>query len=150
MYESKYTSLLYPARFRRTERLDYVVKFADFPDVETGGPTVADAMQQAIKHLRIKLEQSMGDREPIPVPSKLRRGQKLVPVSFHIAGKLVLHLAIRERGISQSELARRLRVRETVVRRMLDPHHYTHMDKIQSALLILGKRIVMQIDDHES
>jgi len=52
-----------------------------------------------------------------------------------------------EQGVSNSELARRLGVRETVVRRMLDPDHDTRSEKIQAALEALGKRIVVAIDD---
>ena len=49
--------------------------------------------------------------------------------------------------MNQSELARRLNVRETVVRRMLDPNHETRQEKIQAALEKLGKRVVMAYDD---
>jgi antitoxin HicB len=49
--------------------------------------------------------------------------------------------------MSQSELARRLKVRETEVRRMLDPNHDTRPEKIQTALAALGKRVVMAYDD---
>ncbi len=52
-----------------------------------------------------------------------------------------------ERGLSNSELARRLGVRETMVRRMLDPHHDTKSEKIQAALEVLGKQIVVAVDD---
>jgi hypothetical protein len=38
-----------------------------------------------------------------------------------IAGKLALYLTMIEQGVTNSELARRIGVRETVVRRMLDP-----------------------------
>ena len=52
-----------------------------------------------------------------------------------------------ELGVSNSELARRLGVRETVVRRMLDPDHETKTKKLQAALEALGKRIVVAIED---
>ncbi len=64
-----------------------------------------------------------------------------------IVGKLALYWAIRDIGMNQSELARRLKVRETVVRRMLDPSHDTRQEKIQAALEVLGKRVVMAYDD---
>ena len=64
-----------------------------------------------------------------------------------IVGKLALYWAVRESGISQSELARRLNVRETVVRRMLDPNHDTRQEKIQAALEALGRRVIMAYDD---
>ena len=55
--------------------------------------------------------------------------------------------AIREIGISQSELARHLHIRETAVRRMLDPNHDTRPEKIQAALEALGRRVVMAYYD---
>ena len=54
---------------------------------------------------------------------------------------------MREQKITNSELARRLGVRETVVRRMLDPDHATKAEKLQAALAVLGKRIVVALDD---
>ena len=46
-----------------------------------------------------------------------------------------------------TELARRLGVSETVVRRMLHPTHDTRPEKIQAALAALGKRIVVVFED---
>ncbi len=46
-----------------------------------------------------------------------------------------------------TELARRLGVSETVVRRMLNPKHDTRPEKIQAALVALGKRIVVTFED---
>jgi antitoxin HicB len=60
---------------------------------------------------------------------------------------LLLYWAIREIGISQSELARRLNVRETIVRRMLDPNHDTRPEKVQAALEALGRRVFMAYND---
>jgi antitoxin HicB len=86
-----------------------------------------------------------GDR--IPPPSKAKRGQRLVSVPLYLAPKLALYLAIRERGMPNTELARRLGVSETVVRRMLNPKHDTRPEKIQAALAALGKRIVVVFED---
>ena len=58
-----------------------------------------------------------------------------------------MYLAIRERGMPNTELARRLGVSETVVRRMLNPKHDTRPEKIQAALVALGKRIVVTFED---
>jgi antitoxin HicB len=46
-----------------------------------------------------------------------------------------------------TELAKRLGVSETVVRRMLDPKHNTKPERIQAALGALGKRIVVRFED---
>lgn len=54
---------------------------------------------------------------------------------------------MRERGINKSELARRFGVRETVVRRMLNPNHATKSEKLLAAHEALGKRIVLAVED---
>jgi len=64
-----------------------------------------------------------------------------------MAPKLALYLAVRERSMKNTELARLLGVSETVVRRMLNPKHATKPEKIQSALAALGKRIVVTFED---
>ena len=64
-----------------------------------------------------------------------------------IAGKLALYLSMREIGISNGELARRIGSSKTMVSRMLDPSHNTKSEKLQSALAILGKRVVVTVED---
>jgi antitoxin HicB len=54
---------------------------------------------------------------------------------------------MREKKINNSELARRLGVRETVVRRMLDPNHETKAEKLHAALAVLGKRLTVAVED---
>jgi antitoxin HicB len=137
----------YPAVFRRDEDGRFLVSFPDFSKAHTDGADANEAMEEAIDCLGSSIAFAMAARADVPKPSHLKRGQKLVPVPLWIVGKLALYWAIREIGISQSELARRLNVRETVVRRMLDSNHDTRQEKIQAALEALGKRVVMTFDD---
>ncbi|MBZ5622094.1 MAG: type II toxin-antitoxin system HicB family antitoxin [Acidobacteriia bacterium] len=132
----------YPGIFKRDEDGRLLVSFPDFPTAHTDGADTNKALEEAIDCLGSVIAFAMADKANVPKPSGLKRGQKLVPVPLWIVGKLALYWAIREVGISQSELARRLNVRETVVRRMLDPKHGTRTEKIQAALEVLGKRIV--------
>ena len=85
--------------------------------------------------------------DEIPPPSKPKRGQRLIGVPLYLAPKPALSLAMRERRIPNTELAKRLGVSETVVRRMLNPRHATKPEKIQAALFALGKRIVVTFED---
>jgi antitoxin HicB len=137
----------YPAVFTRDEDGRLLVGFPDFPTAHTDGGDPSEAMEEAIDCLGSSIAFAMAGKTNVPKPSRLKRGQKLVPVPLWIVAKLALYWAIRELGISQSELARRLKVRETVVRRMLDPNHDTRPEKIQAALEALGKRVVMAYDD---
>ena len=140
-------TLAYPAFFKRDEDGRSVVSFPDFPIAHTDGAEASEAMEEAVDCLGSVIAFAMKDKAEVPKPSVLKRRQKLVPVPLWIAGKLTLYWAIREAAISQSECARRLNVRETVVRRMLDPNHETKHEKMQAALKIFGKRVVMAYDD---
>jgi antitoxin HicB len=137
----------YPATFTRDQGGAILVGFPDFPSAHTDGADANEAMAEAIDCLGSAIAFVMADKRDVPKPSGQKRGQKLVPVPLWIVAKLALYWAVRELGVNQSELARRLNVRETVVRRMLDPNHDTRQEKIQAALEVLGKRVVMAYDD---
>jgi hypothetical protein len=52
-------------------------------------------------------------REEIPAPSTAKRGQRPIPVPWWLAPKLALYRAMRDHGIDNSELVRRLRVNQS-------------------------------------
>jgi antitoxin HicB len=138
----------YPANFlpeRNGKGLH--VRFPDLPEALTGGDGLADTLLEAADCLAEAIAGRIARGDQIPAPSKAKRGQRLIGVPLYLAPKLALYLAIRERGIPNTELARRLGVSETVVRRMLNPKHDTRPEKIQAALLALGKRIVVTFED---
>jgi antitoxin HicB len=81
----------------------------------------------------------------IPAASNLQYALRLVRVPLWIAPKLALYWRMRELGINNSELARKLGVRETVVRRMLDPDHATKTENLQATLETLGQTVVMAV-----
>jgi hypothetical protein len=61
--------------------------------------------------------------------------------------KLARSLAIRERGIPNTGLARRLGVSPTVARRLLNPKHDRRPENIQAALDALGNRTAITFED---
>jgi hypothetical protein len=69
----------------------------------------------------------------------------MVPAPLWIAGKVALYWAMEERNLTNVEFASMLGVRETVVRRMLDPDHETKAEKLAAALRTLGKRLVVEV-----
>ncbi len=140
-------SFAYPAKFERDEDGRIVVSLVDFPRAHTDGKDMAEAMEEAADLLGSVIAREIANKADIPQASAQKRGQRLVPVPLWIAGKLGLYLAMREQGVNNSELARRLGVRETVVRRMLDPEHASKAGKIEAALAALGKRVVVAIED---
>ena len=123
------------------------VRFPDLPEALTGGDDLADTFAQASDCLAEALAGRIVRGDEIPLPSKAKRGQHLISVPLYLAPKLALYLAMRERDIPNTELARRLGVSETVVRRMLNPKRDTRPEKIQAALVAMGKRIVVTFED---
>jgi antitoxin HicB len=125
---------------------EYLVTFPDVPEAITAGATKAEALEMAADALEVALAGRMKDGEDIPVPSATRgEGGYLVTVSPLLAAKLAVYKRWRELGISKSELARRLGVREAEVRRILDPHHATKIERLDAAMRAMGQRLVIDI-----
>jgi antitoxin HicB len=137
----------YPAIFRADESGRPVVRFVDLREAMTDGRDLHEAVQEAQDCLGSALAARLANKEEIPYPSKPKRAQRLIAVPLWIAPKVALYWAMLEARVNNVELARRLGVRETVIRRMLDPDHATRSDKIQAALSALGKRFSVIVED---
>jgi antitoxin HicB len=137
----------YPARLTAGSDGRILVEFVDFPRLATDGKDKREAFEEAMDALGSDLSIRLSRREEIPTPSPPKRGQHLVPVPLWLAPKLALYLAMRDRQVNNSELARRLGVHERVVRRMLDPRHATRTEEIQAALAALGKQMTVEVRD---
>ncbi len=138
----------YPASFIPEDNgQGFHIRFPDLPEALTGGDDLDDTFVQASDCLAEAIAGRIARGDEIPPPSKPKRGQHLISVPLYLAPKLALYLTMRERRIPNTELAKRLGVSETVVRRMLNPKHDTKPDKIQAALVALGKRIVVTFED---
>ena len=138
----------YPARISpEVKGRGYVVAFDDLPEALTGGRNLAEARLEAADCLGGALAFRMIDKRSIPRPSKVRKGQEQVQVPLSLAPKLALYIAMQEKGVRNSDLARHMKCRETSIRRMLDPKHASRPEKLQAALQALGKRIFVRMDD---
>jgi antitoxin HicB len=140
-------ALTYPVRLKRGSDGRVMVEFVDLPRVATDGRDDREAMQEAMDALGSDLSIRLSRKEEIPAPSAAKRGQRLIAVPLWLAPKLALYIAMRDQGVNNSELARRLGVHERVVRRMLDPEHGSKPAKIQAALAALGKQMTVGIRD---
>jgi antitoxin HicB len=138
----------YPATFLREKgSKGFHVRFPDLPEALTGGDDLNDTFLQAADCLAEAIAGRIARGDDIPTPSFPKRRQHLIGVPLYLAPKLALYLTMRERNMRNTEVAARLGVSETVIRRMLDPKHNTKPERIQSALAALGKRIVVGFED---
>ena len=114
-----------------------IAKFVDVPAL-TFGATDAHALQEAEVVLRLALRSYIRDREPIPVPTRPGRRQPTVTLSPLITAKVALHNAMLARRMTKVALARKLGVTDTIVHRLLDLQHRSHIDQVEHALRVLG------------
>ena len=145
MTEPKYP-YAYPARFEPDEGA-IVVTFPDFPEAGTYGIDQAEAKAQAADCLLETVAVRMLEREDIPLPSRPRRGQVLIPLPTLAAAKVALYRTMREEGVTMAELARRMRCDMQQVRRLLNIGHGSRLDQLDAAFAALQKRLVVEVRD---
>ena len=81
----------------------------------------------------------------IPTPSDVADGQVSVPVPTVVAAKLALYTAMRAQRITKVELADRLGISESAVRKLTNPDHRSHMSQVQKALRAVGRSLKVEV-----
>ena len=139
-------SFTYPVTLTRGDKPGrWTVTFKDLPEAITWGDGLRDTLWQAADCLEEAIAGRIRRSDPIPTPSRPKRGQHLVPVPAPTASKLALYLALSEAGITRVGPARRLGCDEKEVRRLLDPRHPSKLGRIQDALAVLGKQLIVAV-----
>lgn len=120
-----------------------------FPDVRgalTWGDDEAEALSLAEDCLIAALGGYIKLNKSIPKPSPAR-GRPTVALPPLVAAKLALYEAMGDQGVGVEDLAARLGIAETAVRRLLDLDHRSHIDQVEAALRCLGKRLEVTVRD---
>lgn len=132
----------YDFAFRFTREDDgWVMTCRDLPEAISQADAKENRIDVAEGCLQATLESRIHDNEPLPVASKPRRGEVVITPPAETAAKAALYDALREAGISKTELAHRLGVDEKEVRRMLDTGHGTKLPRIAEAIEALGRHL---------
>jgi len=140
-------STSYPMSFTWSEEdRAYHVRCRDFPEILTAGRTKAEANEMAADALEVAIAGRVEDEANIPISSRQRRRERLVPLSAQLAAKLAVYRAWRKAGISKVAFAKKLGIAEGEARRILDPRYGTKLDRIEAALAALGQRLVIDAE----
>ena len=124
---------------------EVVVSFRELPECLTSGEDRAEALEEAQDALEEAIAGRIDDGEPIPHPSEPLPGEHPIILPTDMAAKAALVLAFRESGLSQVAFAAKLGKDEKTVRRMLDARHGTSATRINKALRLLGKELVVEL-----
>ena len=134
----------YPARLKPQEEGGYVVTFPDIPEAITQGENIQDALMHAADALESALDFYFEARKRVPLPSKPKRGQHLVELPVSVAAKVLLLNEMLRQKVKPAELARRLGTTPQEVNRLTNLRHATKIDRVDSALRALGKRLIVK------
>lgn len=135
----------YPCNLTPDEDGALVVTFPDVPEAITGGENRSQALEMAEDSLATALAAYVYEKWEIPVPSTLVEGQDMVAVPTVVAAKLALYSAMRAQRITKVELAGRLGISESAVRKLANPDHRSHITQVQKALRAVGHSLVIEV-----
>ena len=141
---------VYPARLESELNGRYTVTFPDLPDAITQGEDRDDAIEMAADCLAETIGARIVERNDIPAPSPLRRGQVRVAVPVHVAVKAALYVAMKQEGVSMSALARTLKGQHVQVRRLLDPGQASSIRRIDQARSAIGRKVCVTLETSAS
>jgi antitoxin HicB len=89
----------YPVTLTPDDNDTVLVTFSDVPEAVTFGADKDEALMQAVDALETGLSFYVDARQPLPAPSKPKRGQKTVRPSALECAKLGVYQAMTEQGI---------------------------------------------------
>lgn len=115
-----------------------LVTSADFPELTTFGNDRNEALARAVDALEEAIAARIAAKQDIPEPSA-DGVQVTVPTLTAI--KALLYQGMREQGIGNMELARRLGWHLPQVDRVLDVHHSSRLDRMDAALKAIGYQL---------
>jgi antitoxin HicB len=113
----------------------------------TVGGNRAEALERIHDALLVMLAGRMEDHEPVPRPSRPARGQRTILLSPMVAAKLSVYEAMRVRRWTPDRLRQHLGWEERRLRRLLDLRRPSRLDDIEAALKVLGKRLVIGVQN---
>ena len=155
---------MYPVVLEPDDNGTLLVTCPDLPEVTTWGEDQDDALQRAADAIEEALAARIAHHEPIPEPSKTPAPGRRRKLNIAIAtksrpaprmstlpaltvAKVGLYRAAYDARITKAELARRLGWHAPQVDRLLDLRHRSKVEQIEQALRMLGKRLVVGVQD---
>jgi antitoxin HicB len=122
-----------------------LVTFPDIPEAITQGDNRAHALEMAAEALEIAMDFYFEDRRPVPAPSKPKPGQAIVELPPSVAAKVLLLNEMLRQKVRPAELARRMGTTPQEVNRITNIRHATRIDRVDTALRALGKRLLLRV-----
>jgi antitoxin HicB len=137
--------LNYPVTLTPDTNGTHLVGFVDFPEANSVGDTVDEALCEAVACLRTAVEMYMDDRRAVPLPSAAAAGQHTVALPALETAKVLLWNEMMAKKLRKADLARLLDVHQPQVDRLFDLHHSSKVDQVEQAAAALGRRLNVEL-----
>lgn len=142
----EYPVKLTPAGKFAKDDSGFIVSCRDLPEVITQGEDREDALREASDAMDEAFYARIKGGLDFPATSKARRGEFLVSPPVETTAKAALYVAMRTAGLNKIQLAAKLGVDEKEVRRLLDPHHASRLERVANAVQTLGGRLHIDVE----
>lgn len=137
---------MYPVILEPDDNATFLVTCPDLPEVTSWGEDEEDALRHAADAIEEALAARIVHRDNIPDPSAAR-GRPVPNLPPLTVAKVSLYRAARAGGVSKAELGRRLGWHAPQIDRLFDLRHRSKIEQIDQALHMLGKRLVVTVQD---
>jgi antitoxin HicB len=121
-----------------------LVTCPDVPEVVAHGADRDAALSNARQALAVALFGYLKEGRPLPQASASGR-ETIAPQASDVL-KIAVVEAWMASGLSKSQFARMLDIDEKEARRILDPDCVTKADRLEQALLLLGRRLHIAVE----
>lgn len=121
-----------------------MAQFPDIPGAATCGDDLSEALEMAEDGLTVILCAYVENDEDLPAPSPAADEQQIVALPLLAAAKLSLYAAMREQGITRTELAGMLGISESAVGKLLTLDYDSPITDVMRALNAVGRRVVVE------
>jgi len=138
------TTFEYPVVLEEDDNNTILASVPDVRGVHSYGEDEADAIDHVREALIVMLAAKLDEKDDIAVPGKIGRAKSVVSLPTLVASKLMIYNAMKDQGVTRSELARRLGGKNpTHITRLLNVLHQSRHDQIDEALAALDRRLVV-------
>ncbi len=141
-------TFIYPAKIKKGNDGFFLVTFPDIPFAATDGKNMKEALTEAEDCLEEAIAACINNNLSLPIPksSSIEKGLYPISLSAQMSAKAALYIALKETNTSKSEFARKFGITEKEARRMLYPKHPTKIPRIEKALSMLGKKLIIGVE----
>lgn len=133
--------LNYPITLTPDTNGTFLVGFADFPEANSVGDDVGDALAQAVDALEAVLEIYFDERRPVPLPSAPAPDQLVVALPALSTAKVLIWNEMHARNLRKADMARMLGVHMPQIDRLFDLSHSSKIEFVEQAAKVMGKTL---------